>query len=50
MIFQIYEASEGNIVLASEITADMPSFVTGVGKIRVYSRNMGDKIVIGCDQ
>ncbi len=50
LIFQIYEASEGNIVLASEITADMPSFVTGVGKIRVYSRNMGDKIVIGCDQ
>ena len=50
LIFQIYEASEENIVLASEITADMPSFVTGVGKIRVYSRNMGDKIVIGCDQ
>lgn len=50
LIFQIYEANEGNVVLASEITADMPSFVTGVGKIRVYSRNMGDKIVIGCDQ
>lgn len=50
LIFQMYEANEGDVTFASEITADVPSFVTGIGKIRIYSRNTGDKILIGCDQ
>ena len=50
LIFQIYEANEGKVVFASEVTAEIPSFATGIGKIRVYSRDAGDKILIGCDQ
>lgn len=50
LVFQIYEANSGNVVLASEIVAEEPAFATGIGNIRVYSRNIGNKILIGCDQ
>ena len=50
LILQMYEVKGQTVNWASNVIVNMPAFATGIGKIRVYSRNLDGKILIGCDQ